>query len=93
MPLTPPQPNLCAFADIDATGIHFLDDLVDELRHEGGITLVLGNPSQRVLLSLKRAHLDRKIGRPNIHVHMADAVVRARAVADSKLKQETVEGV
>lgn len=67
--------------------------MVDELRHEGGVTLVLGNPSQRVLLALKRAHLDRKIGRANIHVHMADAVVRARSIADAKLKQETVAGV
>ncbi|KAL4457420.1 hypothetical protein ABPG75_012285 [Micractinium tetrahymenae] len=85
--------DLAPVTDIDATGIHFLDDLVDELRHEGGVALVLGNPSQRVLLSLKRAHLDRKIGRANINVHMADAVVRARAIADAKLKQETVAGV
>jgi hypothetical protein len=36
-------------ADIDATGIHWLDDLVDELR-EDSIQLVLGNPAKMVRL-------------------------------------------
>lgn len=34
-------------ADVDATGIHFLDDLVDDLKTQG-IRLVLGNPSTQV---------------------------------------------
>ena len=60
-------------ADIDATGIHFLDDLVDELRDDN-VDLVLGNPAKNVLVQLKRAHLVRKIGRANIHINVADAV-------------------
>jgi anti-anti-sigma regulatory factor len=32
---------------VDATGIHFLDDLVDDLKKQG-IRLVLGNPSTQV---------------------------------------------
>ena len=43
MPCPPTPPH----ADIDATGIHFLDDFVDELQ-EDGVKLVLGNPSQQV---------------------------------------------
>jgi len=85
---TPPLPA----ADIDATGIHFLDDLLDELK-EDGIQLVLGNPSQQVLLALKRAHLDRKLNPRNIHVHVADAVVRAQALVDAAVRKENVEGV
>ncbi|KAL4859014.1 Proton/sulfate cotransporter 2 [Chlorella vulgaris] len=68
--------DLAPVTDVDATGIHFLDDLVDELK-EQEIHVVLGNPSLQVLVSLKRAHLDRKIGRSNLHVGMADAVAQA----------------
>jgi MFS superfamily sulfate permease-like transporter len=42
----PPSP-LPPRADVDATGIHFLDDLVDDLKKQG-IRLVLGNPSTQV---------------------------------------------
>ena len=59
--------------DIDATGIHFLEDLLDELRDDN-VDLVLGNPAKGVLMQLKRAHRVRKIGRANIHINVADAV-------------------
>ena len=48
---------LCAAllpADIDATGIHWLDDLVDELR-EDSIQLVLCNPAKMVRLPSLRS--------------------------------------
>ncbi|PSC69015.1 sulfate transporter [Micractinium conductrix] len=84
--------DLAPVTDIDATGIHFLDDFVDELQ-EDGVKLVLGNPSQQVLLSLKRANLDHKIGASNIFVHMADAVARAQAVAQAVQKVEAADQV
>ncbi|EFN58438.1 hypothetical protein CHLNCDRAFT_19800, partial [Chlorella variabilis] len=127
--------DLAPVTDVDATGSHFLDDLVDEL-NDDSIKLVLGNPSQQasggpgpvapfhlchpcffflpsnptllhaligcavpfrahlqVLLALKRASLDRKIGRQNIHVNMADAVAHAAALAQAHNKTEPVEAV
>lgn len=69
--LTLPRPSHPA--DIDATGIHFFDDLIDELRDDG-VDLVLGNPAKNVLVQLKRALLIRKIGRANIHINVSDAV-------------------
>lgn len=69
----PPTPPPAPPSDIDATGIHFFDDLIDELRDDG-IDLVLGNPAKNVLVQLKRALLIRKIGRANIHINVSDAV-------------------
>ena len=47
----------------------------------------------QVLLSLKRANLDHKIGASNIFVHMADAVARAQAVAQAVQKVEAADQV
>lgn len=50
-------------------------------------------PLEQVLLSLKRAHLIRKIGRANIHINVADAVARATSLAQQQEKEKNVEGV
>ncbi|KAI7843852.1 hypothetical protein COHA_002403 [Chlorella ohadii] len=84
--------DLSPVTDIDATGIHFLDDLVDELRDDN-VDLVLGNPAKNVLVQLKRAHLVRKIGRANIHINVADAVNQATSLAATQRKLETVDNV
>ena len=47
----------------------------------------------QALLALKRAHLDRKIGRGNIHVNMADAVAHASNLVATQRRLEAVEGV
>ncbi|KAI7843851.1 hypothetical protein COHA_002402 [Chlorella ohadii] len=84
--------DLSPVTDVDATGIHFLDDLVDELRDDN-VDLVLGNPAKNVLVQLKRAHLVRKIGRANIHINVADAVNQATSLAATQRKLETVDNV
>ncbi|PRW56212.1 sulfate transporter [Chlorella sorokiniana] len=84
--------DLSPVTDIDATGIHFLEDLIDELRDDG-IDLVLGNPAKNVLVQLKRAALVRKIGRANIHINVADAVNQATSLAATQRKLETVDNV
>jgi sulfate transporter 4 len=54
---------------------------------------VLGNPSQQVLVALKRARLDRKIGRSNIHVNMADAVGQAAFLVQGRTKADVEDSV
>ena len=41
------MPCLLLLSDIDATGIHFLSDFLDEL-YDDSIGLVLANPNNRV---------------------------------------------
>ena len=50
-------------------------------------------PDAQVLLSLKRSHLDRKIGRANIHVNAADAVKQALVLAESQRSEEVSKNV
>lgn len=50
-------------------------------------------PAAQVQLALKRAHLDRKIGRSNIHVNLADAVAQAASIVQDRQKEEGVDTV
>lgn len=50
-------------------------------------------PSPQVLLAFRRAKLDRKLGRANIHLTMARAVEVGASLAATQHKIETVEGV
>ena len=70
--------DMSPVTDVDATGIHFLHDFIDELREEG-IRFAMANPSKEVLRALKRAGLVAKIGAGFMHVNMADAVADADA--------------
>jgi hypothetical protein len=49
-------------------------------------------PSQ-ILLALKRANLDRKIGRSNVHVNLADAVAQATLLVQERQKTEGIDTV
>lgn len=71
--------DMSPVTDIDSSAMHFLDDFLDELATDG-IELVIANPSQQVLLALKRSNLVKKIKEDNVHVNMADAVSHAAAV-------------
>lgn len=71
--------DMSPVTDIDSSAMHFLDDFIDELAGDG-IELVLANPSQQVLLALKRSKLLAKIKQVNVHVNMADAIGHATAV-------------
>ncbi|KAL4428322.1 hypothetical protein ABPG75_002411 [Micractinium tetrahymenae] len=79
--------DMSPVTDIDSSAMHFLDDFIDELATDG-IELVLANPSQQVLLALKRSNLVKKIKEDNVHVNMADAVDHAASV----LKHEQAGG-
>ena len=74
--------DLSPVTDIDATGIHFLNDFIDELR-EQGIRFAMANPSKQVLQALSRAGLVAKIGAGFMHVNMADAVADAQAALEA----------
>jgi sulfate transporter 4 len=53
-------------------------------------TLVLANPSQKIILTLQRANLIVEIGGENIQASMEDAVARAReivATAEAKIEE------
>lgn len=65
------MPHICA--DVDATALHFLQDFIDELAGQG-VQLVLANPSQEALTSLKKAKVHKKIGFEFIHASIHEAV-------------------
>ena len=69
--------DMSPVTDVDATGIHFLHDFIDELRGQG-VRFALANPSKQVLRALKRGGLTAKIGSDCLHVSMADAVATAQ---------------
>lgn len=47
----------------------------------------------QTLLALKRANLQRKIGKGNIHVNVGDAVERAEQLVQRQMTVEAVDGV
>eukprot|EP00887_Chlorella_sp_A99_P004954 scaffold4.g4954.t1 len=65
--------DFAAVSDVDATGTHMLHNCVRELT-DLGVTLVIANPHKKVLLQLKKAGLDQKIGPTNIHINTSDAI-------------------
>jgi len=57
---------------------YFLQELEDD-----GLTLVLCNPNQRVMLRIQRANLMVKIRPENVQLTMAEALARARMIVAS----------
>ncbi len=70
--------DLVAVSGIDATGVAWLENFLVELKREYGITTIVGNPNENVLLTLKRADLIEAIGEENIHVNLRSAVAWAQ---------------
>ncbi|KDD71326.1 hypothetical protein H632_c5292p0, partial [Helicosporidium sp. ATCC 50920] len=58
---------------VDATAVHFVDELLSTLAAKQ-TTLVLANPSRQVVGTLKAARLIPKIGPANMQVDVAEAV-------------------
>ena len=54
-------------SDIDATAVHFLNTLIDQL-NDDGIQLCLANPSRPVTIALNRAGLHNKLGADVNHI-------------------------
>jgi MFS superfamily sulfate permease-like transporter len=66
--------DVAAVSDIDATGVQWMGALLEGLRLDHGISVVLANPTRSFLLNLKRAGLERKLGAEAIHVNLRSAV-------------------
>lgn len=71
--------DLAAVGDIDGTGIRILYNFVDDL-HDENIQLILVNPNKHVLVQLKRAKLDQRIGEAYIHINASDAIQHSNAI-------------
>ncbi|PSC73493.1 sulfate transporter -like [Micractinium conductrix] len=69
--------NLSPVTEIDVSGVHLLESLVEEL-HVGGVQLALANPSGQLLRLLRRAGLLDRLGVDNIFDNMHEAVQHAR---------------
>ncbi|GAB4816018.1 hypothetical protein N2152v2_003064 [Parachlorella kessleri] len=76
--------NLSPVIDIDASAVHALHGLVDQLQAQG-LVVALVNPSQQVVTLLRRSQLLEKVGDDNIHVSMHGAVLTYVAVMQSYL--------
>jgi SulP family sulfate permease len=64
---------------IDATALHVLEDLFEKTRKDG-TQLVLSGVHAQPLVALERSGLLARIGEENTHVHIDDALDRAREI-------------
>lgn len=73
--------DMSPVTDLDATALHFLGDLVEEL-HAENVGLALANPGKRELEGLRRSGLLEmdKIGEDMVHINMHDAVQHCRGL-------------
>jgi sulfate transporter 4 len=69
--------DLSPVAEIDGTAVHYWFDYVREHRTQD-ITVILANPSKKVVRQLEEARLVQHIGPENIFVRTADAIEYAQ---------------
>jgi SulP family sulfate permease len=60
---------------IDITGIHALEEVIDNVRHRG-VRVVLCEANPRVTTKLERAGIIAKVGRANVVARLSDALQR-----------------
>ncbi len=64
---------------IDATALHVLEDLYEKTKKDGTL-LVLSGVHAQPLVALERSGLLERIGEANAHMHIDDALNRAREI-------------
>ena len=67
---------MSSVSHIDAAAVKLLYNILSNYKQQG-VTLVLANPSDKVMQVLERTDLPEKIGRGNIFVGVHDAVQHA----------------
>lgn len=74
--------DMTVVSDFDGAVAHNFKFYLNELEDDG-ITLVLANPSKRVLLALQRASLMTRIRPENLQLTMAEAMTRASEIVNA----------